>query len=358
MISVKTFRFPLIALAGLSLIAAIWAGLVRMDWDLPIPTLSFPETHGPLMIVGFLGTVIGLERAVALKKTWAYGAPIFAVLSAIVQLFTLPDGRSQTFAVVSSGILVAIFCSLWWSQHESYLVIIGLGAVLWLVGNLLWLCDSPFFVVASWWAGFLVLTITGERLELSRFRRLPRGSRSLLFFAIAVFVIGLSWMSVSEPGSRVAGAGLIAIALWLLRWDIAWRTIRIAGLSRFMAASLLSGYCWLFTAGVLWIIYARDFIAGPHYDAMLHSIFLGFVFVMIFAHTPVILPSVTDVSFPFQKPFYAHLILLHISLLLRISGDLAELPPARMWGGVLNGLAIVLFLANNVRAVIIGHKPA
>ena len=150
----------------------------------------------------------------------------------------------------------------------------------------------------------------------------------------------------------------MTIASWLLRWDIAWRTIRIAGLSRFMAASLLSGYCWLFAAGLLWIIYAGDFIAGPHYDAMLHSIFLGFVFVMIFAHAPVILPSVTDVSLPFQKSFYAHVILLHFSLLLRISGDLAELPSARMWGGMLNGLAIVLFLANNVRAVIIGHKSA
>ena len=150
----------------------------------------------------------------------------------------------------------------------------------------------------------------------------------------------------------------MAIALWLLRWDIAWRTIRIAGLSRFMATSLISGYCWLFLAGVLWVIYAGDFIAGPLYDAMLHSIFLGFVFVMIFAHAPVILPSVTEASFPFQKTFYVHLILLHVSLLLRIYGDLAELQSARMWGGALNALAIVLFLANNVRAAIIGHKSA
>ena len=125
-----------------------------------------------------------------------------------------------------------------------------------------------------------------------------------------------------------------------------------------MAAALISGYVWLFAAGMLWVIYADDFIAGSHYDAMLHSIFLGFIFVMIFAHAPVILPSVTDVSLSFQKSFYAHVILLHVSLLLRIYGDLAESPPARMWGGALNGLAIVLFLANNIRAVIIGHKSA
>jgi hypothetical protein len=358
MLFTKNLRFPLIGLGGFSLLAAIWAGLVRMDWNLPIPNLSFAETHGPLMIVGFLGTVIGLERAVALKNNWTYGTPIFAILSALAQLFSLPDGWSQTFAIISSAILFAIFCSLWWHHRESYLVIIGLGAALWFVGNALWLVDYPYFIVAAWWAGFLVLTITGERLELSRFRSLPRGSRLLVFFAIAVLVLGLSRISVSEPGSRVAGAGLTGIALWLLRWDIAWRTISIAGLPRFIAVCLLSGYVWLFAAGVLWFIYAGDFIAGPHYDAMLHSIFLGFVFVMIFAHAPVILPSITDVLLPFQKAFYAHVILLHISLLLRVIGDLAGLPLARMWGGALNGLAIVLFLANNARAAIIGHKPA
>jgi hypothetical protein len=354
--SLKPLRFPLMALGGLSLLAAIWAGLVRIGWNLAIPDLSFPESHGPLMIVGFLGTVIGLERAVALNKSWAYGAPVFAVLSAIAQLFASPPPWSQTFSVISSAILLAIFCFLWWHQHESYLGIIGLGALLWLVGNLLWLADYPAFSSAGWWAGFLILTITGERLELSRLRRLSNTSRLLLFLAIPVFIAGLSSMSVSAAGSRVAGAGLIAIALWLLRWDIAWRTIRIPGLPRFMAVSLLSGYVWLLAAGVLWIIYATDFIAGPHYDAMLHAIFLGFVFVMIFAHAPVILPSVMDVSMPFQNSFYAHLVLLHLSLFLRVGGDLAESAPARMWGGLLNGVAILFFLANNICAVRIGHK--
>jgi hypothetical protein len=346
------------ALGGLSLLAAIWAGLIRMDWNLAVPNLAFPDNHGPLMIVGFLGTVIGLERAVALKKSWAYGAPLFAVFSAIAQLAGLAPPWGQILSVISSAILVAMFCFLWWHQHQSYLLIIGLGALLWLIGNLLWLADYPVFISAAYWAGFLVLTITGERLELSRLVRLSDTSRVLLFTAIAIFLFGLSRMSIEEPGSRVAGAGLIAIALWLLKWDIAWRTIRISGLPRFMAVSLLSGYVWLLAAGILWIIYAADFIAGPHYDAMVHAIFLGFVIVMIFAHAPVILPSVMDVSMPFQNSFYAHLILLHFSLLLRIAGDLAGLPPARMWGGLLNGVAILVFLANNVRAVRIGHKAA
>src|SRR3974390_2430688 len=113
MISLRYFRFPLMALGGLSLLAAIWAGLVRMDWNLAIPNIRFPEAHGPLMIVGFLGTVIGLERAVALKKPWAYGAPLFAVLSAMAQLSGSALPWSQLFAAISSAILLAIFAFLW-----------------------------------------------------------------------------------------------------------------------------------------------------------------------------------------------------------------------------------------------------
>lgn len=348
----------MIALGGLSLLAAIWAGLARLGWNLAVPNSSFAENHGPLMIVGFLGTVIGLERAVALARPWAYGAPIFAVLSAIMRLAGLPALWGQWFGVISAVILLAIFCFLWWHRRESYLVIIGFGALLWLVGNWLWLSGYPYPNVAAWWAGFLVLTIAGERLELSRLRRLSVTSRMVLFFAIAVFVFGLCDMSPSEPGNRLAGVGLIAIALWLLRWDIAWRTVRQAGLSRFMAVSLLSGYFWLLVAGILWILYATYFTAGARYDAMLHSIFLGFVFAMIFGHAPIILPSVIDISMPFQNLFYGHLILLHLSLLLRVGGDLALSAPARMWGGLLNGVAILLFLANNIRAVRIGHKAA
>jgi hypothetical protein len=44
--------------------------------------------------------------------------------------------------------------------------------------------------------------------------------------------------------------------------------------------------------------------------------------------------------------------LLHISLLLRIAGDLALLPGGQKSGGLLNALAILLFLINNLRAAV------
>ena len=55
-------------LAGLSLLTGLWAGIARMGWFLPVPNSQFVVIHGPLMVVGFLGTLIGLERAVALQR--------------------------------------------------------------------------------------------------------------------------------------------------------------------------------------------------------------------------------------------------------------------------------------------------
>lgn len=43
-------------------------GLIRLGWQLPALTPSLALAHGPLMISGFLGTLITLERAVATQK--------------------------------------------------------------------------------------------------------------------------------------------------------------------------------------------------------------------------------------------------------------------------------------------------
>ena len=42
---------------------------------------------------------------------------------------------------------------------------------------------------------------------------------------------------------------------------------------------------------------------------------------------------------------------LHLSLLLRVGGDLAGWWPGRSWGGLLNGVALGLFLVNTGYAI-------
>jgi hypothetical protein len=62
-------------------------------------------------------------------------------------------------------------------------------------------------------AGFLVLTIVGERLELTRAALRSDRVRRLLIAAIAVFAAGLVISILAErTGVRIAGVGLVAQA--------------------------------------------------------------------------------------------------------------------------------------------------
>ncbi len=110
---------------------------------------------------------------------------------------------------------------------------------------------------------------------------------------------------VSLPAERlgveIAGAGLLLQALWLARYDVARRTVRMGGVTRYMAAALLAGYVWLGVGGVLWIAGDPTQLAGFAYDASLHAIFLGFVMSMVFAHAPVIVPAVLGVKLPYHR---------------------------------------------------------
>jgi hypothetical protein len=158
-------------------------------------------------------------------------------------------------------------------------------------------------------------------------------------------------------GLRVFGLGLLGAALWLGRFDIIRFTIRQPGLPRFMAVCLAGGYVWLAVSGLLFLGYGPH-ESGLHYDAALHAFFVGFVFLMIFAHAPIIFPSVLHLSPMTHRPrFYVHVAALHLSLLLRVSGDLLGWHAGRRWGAILNGVALLVFLINTISAIL-GRRKA
>jgi hypothetical protein len=168
--------------------------------------------------------------------------------------------------------------------------------------------------------------------------------RAIFHASVAIILIGLV-LSMLElhAGVRITGLGLLAIARWLLRCDPAWHSAQQAGLPRYMAICLIAGYVRLAVGGILWLLLAEFFSAGLRYDAMLHAIFLGFVFSMIFAHAPIILPTIAGLALPFRNAFYLHAGLLHLSLLLRIAGDLGLWLSLQQWGGLLNTLTTPIF---------------
>jgi hypothetical protein len=313
------------------------------------------------MISGFLGTLISLERALALsyarpneaRYRLGYAAPALAALSAAAMLAGAPAWLGQALALAAALGLVAIFGLIVRLQRTEAHVVMGLGAVLWAAGNALWLAGAPVARAVPWWAGFLIVTIAGERLELGRVRWLGARQRWAFYASVALFAAGLLVsLAAFAAGVRVAGAGLLLLGAWLLRYDVAGRTIRLAGLTRYMAACLLPGYAWLVVGGALWLALGGAYTAGPYYDALLHSLLVGFVLSMIFGHAPIILPAVAGLPLLYRPSFYLHLGLLHASLILRLAGDLGGAFGLRQWGGLLNEVAVVVFLANMVLAAV------
>ena len=343
-------HLPLMLMGMLSLVAAFAGGLMRLGWGIPPAFVNLSVLHGPLLISGFLGTLISLERAVALKYRWTYLAPFLTGAGGIVLITGLHFPSGVILITLGSLSLVFIFVAIFRLQAALHTLIMGLGAFLWFAGNLLWLLGLPVYVVVLWWAGFLVLTIAGERLELSRMLQPSLWSRVSFLATILITLSGIVLAGFSfDAGIRLTGAGMIAIALWLFRYDIARLTVRQTGLPRFIAVCLLSGYAWLSLSGLMALRYG-GIVGGARYDAILHSVFLGFVFVMIFGHAPIIFPAVLGVSISFKPRFYLHLILLHLTLIVRVAGDLAGWFPGRQWGGLLNVVAILLFFANTLSA--------
>jgi hypothetical protein len=343
---ISSLLLPAVFLSLLALLAGLWAGLLRLGWTLPGAQSALPALHGPLMVSGFLGSLIAVERAVALRQRWMFAAPILAGLGWVAGLAAPGSQAGPLLITLGSAGTVAILVVMVWREPELHTITIGIGTICWLTGNLLWLSGEAIFQIVFWWAAFLVLTITGERLELSRVLRGSRIRSGLFLLAGGVLLVGVIMTRANiQLGERMAGVGLLALALWLLWFDIARRNLRHpAPLTRYIARCLYAGYFWLGFSGAL-SLWLGPVFAGPYYDAVLHSLFVGFAISMIFGHAPIILPALLGRMLPYHPGFLLSLILLHASLVMRIAGDLGGSVLLRQWGGLLNEVSILLFLA-------------
>ncbi|EEG09765.1 conserved hypothetical protein [Pseudogulbenkiania ferrooxidans 2002] len=352
----------LLLLVPVLLAAALLGGLARVGMMLPALPAEAPLFHGPLMVSGVFGALISLERAVALRRRWALLAPLCAFCSGGLLLLGGPWWLAAAgFALASAGLLAASFV-IWRIQPADFTRLLAVAALLWLVGNLAWLAGWPVWDVVGWWQGFLLLTIVAERLELSRLLRRPPHAAPLLNGLLILWLLGMlaNTLTPRLPGLPLVGLSLVGMAAWLARYDLARRTVRQQGLPRYIAASLLAGYVWLAVSGLL-LLGGQVLQPGPGYDAVLHTLFVGFVFSMVFGHAPVILPALTGWRVPYRPLLYLPLALLHGSLLLRLAGDLLGRFEWRQAGSLLNGITLLLFLALMIGLVRLGKtakRPA
>lgn len=361
-------KFPLEAVlllpAILLMLDGLWAGLQRMGWALPHLHPDLAALHGPLMIAGFLGTLISLERAVALRVKWYYLAPAASALGTVLLVTGAGDTIGIAMIAFAGAILLWMMLVVVRKQPAPFTFLLALGAGMWFLGNFLWLTGFGLANVVLWWNGFLILTIVGERLELSRLMRVSRPGQLFFWAAMIVFCAGVAFDTVERAtlndgtlfiSSQSAGMGMLALAIWLGRYDIARRNIRQTGLTRFIAVCLCSGYVWLGIGGILRVLQPGA-TAGLSYDAMLHAVLVGFVIGMIFAHAPIILPSILRRAVPYTPLLYIPWLLVQVGLTMRILGDLTAELYLRQWGGMVSAVAIVFFFGAMLFLALFGAR--
>src|SRR5699024_10794129 len=92
---------------------------------------------------------------------------------------------------------------------------------------------------------------------------------------------------------------------------------------------------------------------GGAYDALVHSVMLGFTISMIFAHAAVILPAVLRRPLPYHPVMYIPAVLLHVALAVRvIGGDLRGVHVVWQIGGIGNVVALLLFVVTAVTTAV------
>jgi len=97
----RRIRFIPLVIGAVAMAFGLWTGLVRIGLSLPGGTFLASELHGAFMIAGFLGTVISLERAVALGRWWAYTAPALSAAGALALIASAPHASALAFILAS-----------------------------------------------------------------------------------------------------------------------------------------------------------------------------------------------------------------------------------------------------------------
>ncbi len=353
----KIRRLLLLLPGGIALLLGLDAALLLLGLPAPLTTERLPDLHGVLLVLGFVGTLVAAERAVALRRWWGFSAPIGLGAGAIALLSPLPLHVGKGLFVGGTLALLCVYAALWRRQPAAAIGMQVVGAGLAAGAAVLWLGGAPVATTLPWLAGFLVATIAGERVELSRVdgvTPVQEGTALAATWLLAAAVVAATlWPAV---GHVALGAALLVLVGWLVRHDVVRRTVAATGAPRFMAWCLIGGYVWLTVAGGIWLL-AGYVPEGPAYDAVVHAVFLGFVLSMIMAHASVILPAVLRTPLPYHPAFYGPVVLLHASLALRVvGGDLKGQAWALQLGGALNIVAVLAFFAFAVTSAVVAAR--
>lgn len=338
LMAVRKLHIPFLLFAFINLFVGILAGLIRIGWDIPVSGITVH--HGAIMVGCFLGSLILLEKAIPLKKNVLL---VFPFVNALGLLMIVPGFYrfGQGCLVIGALGLLFIFLLYYKKQPDQPGALMIVGALCLLTGNLLLIAKQFYPMIFPWWMGFILFTIVGERIELSKFLPVTRVQKIVLTFFLCMYLAGVL-TAFHGMGRFFSGLALVLVATWLMRFDVIAIGLRKSGLTKFSAMSLLTGCVALLGTGIFLIVLPDMPYA---YDVTVHMFFLGFAFSMIFAHGPIILPGVLGLSVkPYHPLLYVPLFTLSISLWLRVLADLSVVPNSlRLWSGWISAGSILLY---------------
>ena len=353
-------RMALLVGAGLAALLGLVAALIRADLIHPSGRVPLADLHGGLMVYGFLGAAIGLERAVAYrsggssKPAWGFLAPALGLLGSLLCLLSLlvsSRGAAPAWVKVelvggipwtlSMLVLTAIYSAIWRRQPSAEVIIQVLGSLVGLVGAAAWVAGLDASVLAPTWLFFLVLTIVGERVELARAVfsdvRLESGILGLSLLAVLMLPVQAMAPSVGYP---LLGLSLGLLLLVMASHDVAKGTFRHGGLPGFMGTCMLSAYAWGLLAALIWMAAPLD--SSTYWgDMALHALAVGFIMTMVIAHVCMIVPSVIRRPLPFHPLLWGAWALMQVGLLIRLLGAIRLYTPLWKAGNLLNVLGIL-----------------
>lgn len=339
----------------LVLVTGVLAGLARLSFNVPAFAMQAAGQHSAMMIAAFFGTVIGLERAVALGHPIWYLAPALAGLGGIADLSGSPV-LGASLCLAGSLVFAAGSIKLTFRLPALFTATLAFGSIALVLGNLVWLTSGMPVSAIPLWISFLVLTIAGERLELTRMLPPQPGKRQL--FVLILIFYGLGCIpAVLADEYRPLSVALLMLSLWLWRFDVARLNAKGSGLSQFVAISLLSGYAMLAVGSALGL--SGAFTPGHAWrDAALHAVLLGFVFSMVIGHAPLIFPAVMRVKIPYHPVFYLPLLALNLSLAVRMVGVILDRFPLRAAGAFGNAVSLILLVVILLARVLAGRRSS
>ncbi len=349
------WHVALLLMSGVGLLLGAYTGLGRSG---STHRLLQSDIHGVVMVLGFLGLVIALERATVLGTRLGYVAPAFTAASTLLLATPLPRMVAGILLALA-GILVALSYARDLRRFAIHEVTLGAGAISWTAAAVLWTIGSGPIVITPLLAAVLVLTVIGWRLRDGRLRLSHRAYRGGFAALASIFVVGVAISPVNRTfGLLVAGIGLLGLAPGLLRHDIARTELRRGGLLAFSAWSTTLGYVWLGVSGALWIAMGVGATGPLLHDALVHSLFLGFVLSWLMGQAPTLIPTLISTSPVEIGVRYLPLTMLQVSVALRIAADLVGSFAWREMALHGNVAALVAFVVIELVAVRRGASAA